>query len=173
MSYSWRSHHDAPLTRDNASKLLLEYFYPIHFSIGMKVEESFRTCGTLNRNQTVIMWLLFSETRRTGRPTIARKTVASLMTSWYDISTSGVSKALQHLSKPPLEFILLEKDEQSRREVVISLTKAGTEHCEKMVDSAASVVDKLAGGMTIEEAKMAVYMLMRMDQEFGKSSALV
>jgi len=170
LSHTWTSYKDAPINSKNASKLLLEYFYPIHFSIGMKVEEGLRTCGTLNRNQTVIMWLLFSEKKRTGKAVIARKDVVNMMTSWYDISSSGVSKAVQYLCKPPLGFIKLEKGEQSRREVVISLTKAGTKHCEKMLDSAASVVDRLSKGMTIDEAKMAVYILMRMDQEFSRSN---
>ena len=171
LSYTWKSHNDAPITRENASKLLLEYFYPIHFSIGMRVEEGLRSCGTLNRNQTVIMWLLFSEARRTGRSSIARKEVVGLMTSWYDISSSGVSKALKFLSEPPIKFISLEKDENSAREVVISLTDEGAKHCKKMLDSAALVVDRLSSGMTLEEAKMAVFMLMRMDQEFSKTSA--
>lgn len=134
----------------------------------MKVEEGLRVSGKLNRNQTVIMWLLFSETRRTGKTSLPRKEVVKLMTGWYEITSSSVSKAVQALAKPPLEFITVEKDPNSGREVVIALTKVGRKHCTSMVESAARVVDKLAHGLTLEEAQLGIHVMRRMDEEFHR-----
>lgn len=97
-----------------------------------------------------------------------RKRVVNLMTDWYEITNSSVSKALQALAKPPHEFIAINQDPRSGREVVISLTPRGLAHCDAMVESAASVVTKLTTGMTLEEAKTAAFILMRMDQAFHR-----
>lgn len=126
-------------------------------------------CGRLDRHQTVIMWILRSESlRNEGSTAISRKDIVRMMTNWYDITSSSVSKALRALSKAPLNYIELEEDPNSGREKLITLTPAGEQHCEEMIASACNVIKRITENFSDEENKMGVYMFMRMDDEFSK-----
>ena len=153
---------------ENAPSMFLDYFYPIHYSIGMRVEAGLRACGKLDRNQTVIMWILRSEAQRRGQSSINRKEVVKLMTNWYDVTSSSVSKALRALSKDPLNFIEIHEDPNSGREKVIAMTPAGEKHCEEMIASACEVIKRITDNFSVEENQMGVYMFKRMDDEFSK-----
>jgi DNA-binding MarR family transcriptional regulator len=163
----WKKVSDVPANSDNAPQMFLDYFYPIHFSIGMKIEAGLMECGTLDRHQTVIMWIMRSEAQRSGNRAIQRKQIVKLMTNWYDITSSSVSKALRALAKDPLNYITLIEDPNSGREKVVEMTPAGIEHCEKMIASACKVIRKITDNFTDEENKMGIYMFMRMDDEFN------
>ncbi|CAA0081133.1 Uncharacterised protein [Zhongshania aliphaticivorans] len=169
MRSNWKKHDDVPVTKETAPNMFLDYFYPIHFSIGMKIEAGLMECGRLDRHQTVIMWILRSESlRNEGSTAISRKDIVRMMTNWYDITSSSVSKALRALSKAPLNYIELEEDPNSGREKLITLTPAGEQHCEEMIASACNVIKRITENFSDEENKMGVYMFMRMDDEFSK-----
>ena len=99
---------------------------------------------------------------------INRKEVVRLMTNWYDVTSSSVSKALRALSKEPLEYIHIHEHPSSGREKVIELTDAGRKHCDEMIESACEVIRRLTDNFTEDENKMGVYMFMRMEKEFSK-----
>ncbi len=168
MDNNWKDFSDVPATKDNAPEMFLDYFYPIHYSIGMKVEAGLMACGRLDRHQTVIMWILRSEAQRRGESMINRKEVVRLMTNWYDVTSSSVSKALRALSKEPLEYIHIHEHPSSGREKVIEMTDAGRQHCDEMIESACKVIRRLTDNFTEDENKMGVYMFMRMEKEFSK-----
>ena len=168
MISKWKEFSDVPASPENAPAMFLDYFYPIHYSIGMKVEAGLMACGRLDRHQTVIMWILRSEAQRSGESQINRKDVVRLMTNWYDITSSSVSKALRALSKPPLSYIEIHEDPNSGREKVIEMTPAGERHCEEMIASACEVIRRLTDNFTEDENKMGVFMFMRMEEEFSK-----
>jgi DNA-binding MarR family transcriptional regulator len=165
---SWKKYDDVPVDQETAPNMFLDYFYPIHFSIGMKIEAGLMECGRLDRHQTVIMWILRSETVRSGDKSISRKDIVKLMTNWYDITSSSVSKALRALSKAPLHYIELEEDPHSGREKLITLTPEGQQHCNEMIASACNVIKRLTENFSDDENKMGIYMFMRMDDEFSK-----
>jgi DNA-binding MarR family transcriptional regulator len=168
LSNNWKKHGDVPVNAESAPNMFLDYFYPIHFSIGMKIEAGLMECGRLDRHQTVIMWILRSETQRSGETSISRKDIVKLMTNWYDITSSSVSKALRALSKSPLHYIELEEDPNSGREKLITLTPAGEKHCNEMIASACNVIKRITENFSEDENKMGIYMFMRMDDEFSK-----
>ncbi|QQD19547.1 winged helix DNA-binding protein [Spongiibacter nanhainus] len=167
MKNSWKKPTDVPATQDNAPAMFLDYFYPIHFSIGMKIEAGLMECGRLDRHQTVIMWILRSELQRTEKTAIHRKDVVRLMTNWYDITSSSVSKALRALSREPLGYITLSEDPNSGREKLIEMTDAGRQHCDEMIASACKVIRRITDHFSKEENQMGIYMFMRMDDEFS------
>jgi DNA-binding MarR family transcriptional regulator len=148
--------------------MFLDYFYPIHFSIGMKIEAGLMECGRLDRHQTVIMWILRSESQRRDVSVISRKDIVKMMTNWYDITSSSVSKALRALAKEPLSYITILEDPNSGREKLIEMTPAGKQHCDEMIASACDVIKRITANFSDDENKMGVYMFMRMDEEFSK-----
>ncbi|WP_295877970.1 winged helix DNA-binding protein [uncultured Zhongshania sp.] len=168
MSKPWKKYDDVPVNQETAPNMFLDYFYPIHFSIGMKIEAGLMECGRLDRHQTVIMWILRSETMRSGERAISRKDIVRLMTNWYDITSSSVSKALRALAKSPLNYIEIEEDPNSGREKLITLTPNGEQHCKEMIASACNVIKRITENFSDDENKMGVYMFMRMDDEFSK-----
>lgn len=168
MKKKWTKYEDVPYSPDLAPRLFLDCFYPIHFSIGMRIEKSLMSCGRLDRHQTVIMWILRSESQRRELDTISRKDVVKLMTNWYDITSSMVSKALRGLAKEPLNYITLTEDPNSGREKVISLTPEGHAHCDRMIESASDLIKGITDLMTEDENKMGVFSFIRMDEEFSK-----
>lgn len=169
MEKKWQSPTDVKVTKASAPGMFLDYFYPIHYSIGMRIEESLRSCGKLDRHQTVIMWILRSESMRSGSDTISRKEVVRLMTDWYDITSSSVSKGLRGLAKEPLEFIEISEDPNSGREKLIRITEAGRSHCDAMIESACETIRQITDHMSIAENQMGIYMFSRMDAEFSKA----
>ncbi len=166
----WQKFEDVPATSANAPEMFLDYFYPIHFSIGMKIEAGLMSCGQLDRHQTVIMWILRSEMQRSGETSISRKDIVRLMTNWYDITSSSVSKALRALAKEPLHYIELTEDPNSGREKLVTMTPAGKQHCKTMIASACEVIRRITDNFSDEENRMGVYMFMRMDEEFSASA---
>lgn len=168
MDHNWKQFQDVPATPDNAPELFLDFFYPIHYSIGMKVEAGLMACGKLDRNQTVIMWILRSELARSGSNSLQRKEIVARMTNWYDITSSSVSKALRALAKEPLGFIELSEDPNSGREKIVKITPSGEAHCKQMIASACEVIRKLTDNFTTQENQMGVFMFKRMDEEFSK-----
>lgn len=168
MKNDWKDYKAVPYSQELAPRLFLDYFYPIHFSIGMRIEQSLMSCGRLDRHQTVIMWILRSESMRNDSDTISRKEVVRLMTNWYDITSSMVSKALRGLAKEPLHYITLSEDPNSGREKLIKITPEGLAHCDRMIESATSLIKGITDQMSEDENKMGVFAFMRMDEEFSK-----
>ena len=168
MDYKWKKYSDVPATADSAPGLFLDFFYPIHYSIGMRVEAGLMACGKLDRNQTVIMWIMRSEFERDGRNALPRKEIVARLTDWYDITSSSVSKALRALAKEPLQFIELIEDPNSGREKIVKITPAGEAHCREMIASANEVIRKITDNFSKEENQMGVFMFKRMDEEFSK-----
>ena len=168
MSDNWETFDDVPLTQETAPDYFLDYFYPIYFSIGMRIASGLMEPGKLDRHQTVIMWILRSETLRSGELSVSRKDVVRLMTVWYDITNSGVSRALRALSKDPMNYISLEESPNSGREKMITLTPRGQKHCADMMVTGRKVIKEVVGNLSTEESKMTIFMFRRLEEEVSK-----
>ncbi|MGJ8670111.1 MAG: MarR family winged helix-turn-helix transcriptional regulator [Oceanococcus sp.] len=150
----------------DAAKEFLELFYPIHYAIGMQVEDALRGNGELDRHQTVIMWLLRSEGKNTRRPSLRRKDIERCLTSWYDITSSTVSKALRALAKPPHNYIVITEDPNSGREKLVTVTPAGQRYYKRMVDNASSFIQLATDRMSTEENSMGIHMFRVISETF-------
>ncbi|ORE88229.1 hypothetical protein ATO7_00100 [Oceanococcus atlanticus] len=154
------------ITHDDAAGHFLELFYPIHYAIGMQVEDALRCSGELDRHQTVIMWLLRTEGLKNGSSSLRRKDIERCLTSWYDITSSTVSKALRSLAKPPHNFITISEDPNSGREKLVTVTPAGQRYYRRMVENATTFIKLATDRMTEEENSMGIHMFQRITDIF-------
>ena len=112
---------------------LLQFFYPIHYRIGMELE-SVMCQGVISRKQAAILWLIHS---RAGESRwMRRKDIETSLSIWFEISNSNVSKLLRELARPPLNFIDHEESPESGREKVVRLTRRGQNFVDGMTNAA-------------------------------------
>ena len=154
------------IKHEDAARHFLELFYPIHYAIGMQVEDALRCGGELDRHQTVIMWLLRSEAVTNGGSSMRRKDIERRLISWYDITSSTVSKALRALAKPPHSFIVISEDPNSGREKLVTVTPAGRRYYKRMVDNATAFIKLATDRMSVEEISMGVHMFKTISDTF-------
>jgi DNA-binding MarR family transcriptional regulator len=151
---------------EDAARLFLEQFYPIHYAIGMQVEDALRCGGELDRHQTVIMWLLRSEALESGNHGMRRKDIERRMIHWYDITSSTVSKALRSLSRPPHNFIVVSEDPDSGREKRVTVTPAGRRYYKRMAENATAYIKLATDRMSVEENSMGIHMFRTISETF-------
>jgi DNA-binding MarR family transcriptional regulator len=109
----------------------LELFYPIHYKIGMTLEDHLRA-GRLTRKQVAILWLIRSE-GHDGR-SMPRRDIQRLLGSWFEISNPTFTKSLQAMSRPPRDFVKVVAMPHSRRDKQVVLTPAGEQFVAIMVE---------------------------------------
>ncbi|MBV8773740.1 MAG: winged helix-turn-helix transcriptional regulator [Deltaproteobacteria bacterium] len=100
---------------------LLELFYPVHYRGNMAVEDAMR--GKLTRKEAAIMWLIRSAGEDGSE--MRRKEIVARLQDWFDVSSPAVTKALRHMSRPPLSLVRLLEDAASGREKRVRLTPQG------------------------------------------------
>lgn len=146
----------------------MELFYPIHYAIGMQVEDALRGDQGLDRHQTVIMWLLRTEGLQHGRKSLKRKEIERCLTSWYDITSSTVSKALRALAKSPYNFVVISEDPDSGREKLVTVTPAGQRYYKQMADNASRFVKQATDRMSVEDNSMGVHVMKVISDTFQR-----
>lgn len=136
-----------PAPRSTTSADLLEFFYPVHYQMGTALEEAL-SGGLLSRKQVAILWLIRSEGRE--RREMRRKEIEQALQTWFEISSSAVSKALREMYRPPLEFVEIREDPRSGREKLVSLTPAGERFLSATTARAERYVAELVAEMSPE-----------------------
>ena len=121
------------IPRKDAAKKLLDLFYPVHYVVGMKVEDTLRTNDLLNRHQVAVLWIIRSE--GTNGISMRRKNIENALTGWYETSSSAISKAVRALAKPPLSLVTIQEHPQSAREKLVTLTPAGEKFLLQMTNN--------------------------------------
>ena len=109
---------------------LLELFYPVHYKTGIAFEDAMRD-GKLTRKQTAIMWLIHSE-GSAGRQ-MSRKAIERSLQTWFEVSSSAITKALRGMSRAPLSLLKIIEDPDSAREKQVLLTAKGEKFLDFMV----------------------------------------
>jgi DNA-binding MarR family transcriptional regulator len=136
----------------------LEFFYPIHYRVGMALEDALRL-GKLTRKQVTILWLIRSEGERGRR--IKRKRIEQLLSSWFEISSSAITKALRAMARPPMNLIDLTEDPHSGREKQVSLTPKGERFVHTMVETGRQFIGDVARHLSPEELRHGIDFLRR------------
>ncbi|SRR5579875_206772 len=136
-------------TADDTAAAFLELFYPIHYRLGMALEDALRI-GALSRKQVAILWLIRCEGEK-GR-SIRRKDVQRLLTEWFEISSPSVSKALRSMSKPPLDLIRILEDPRSGREKRLVLTNKGEQFLAAMAERGRAFFAPIITELSAKEA---------------------
>lgn len=132
---------------------LLNFFYPIHYRIGMDLETEMCQ-GRISRKQAAILWLIHSRADTDGW--IRRKDVETRLSTWFEMSNSNVSKLLRELSKPPLSLVTQIENPESGREKVVKLTKVGEEFVNGMVRASVDYLAEQLSHLTEEELRWGV-----------------
>ncbi len=148
-----RVHFDAMLE-------FLEFFYPLHYRVGMALEDALRL-GKLTRKQVTILWLIRSEGQQGRR--IQRKRIEQLLSSWFEISSSAITKALRAMARPPLSLIHLSEDPHSGREKLVTLTPRGERLIGAMVEAGRQFIADLASDLSPAELRQGIDFLRRVD----------
>jgi len=134
----------------------LEFFYPIHYKLGMAIEDALRG-GQLTRKQVAILWLIRSEGSSTN--SMRRKEIERLITTWFEVSSSAITKALRAMARPPLNLVQVVEDPHSGREKQVILTAKGQRFLSTMVEQGTQFVRGLAEQLTEEEIRSGIHFL--------------
>jgi DNA-binding MarR family transcriptional regulator len=150
-------------SKEDAPKEFLELFFPIHYTVGMTVEDTLRS-NILTRQQTIIMWLIRS--KGIDGTTMSRKDIVKALSYWFDLTSSAISKALRSLAKPPLGFVQISEAPSSGREKIITLTPKGQKFLFQMMENGHRLVKLLTDKMTDEEIAQGLNSFKRISDIF-------
>ncbi len=151
-----RSVSAAPTREKDLSGEFLEFFYPIHYKLGMALEDALRS-GQLTRKQVAILWLIRAEGGSERR--MRRKDIEQRLTTWFEVSSSAITKALRAMARPPLNLLQVIEDPHSGREKQVVLTAKGERFLLTMVEHGQQFVRDIVEHMTAEEIHHGVRFL--------------
>jgi DNA-binding MarR family transcriptional regulator len=160
--------HVKSVDRAQAARLLLELLYRVHYIVGMKVQDTLRTNDGLDRHQTAVLWIIRSE--GTDGRSISRKYVEKQLTSWYDISSSAISKSIRGLASKDIGFLNITESPNSGREKLIELTPAGVFFMQKMTRNGSAMCEWYLENMSQWESEVDVclFIYTKITALFGK-----
>jgi DNA-binding MarR family transcriptional regulator len=144
-----------------STKSFLELFYPVHYKIGIEIEDALRE-GELSRHQAAILWLIRSEGE--GGRRLSRKRIERSLTRFFELQSSALSKALRSLARPPLSLITLSEHAESGREKEVVLTRRGEQRIERMVERGRAFLQTMVDRLSAEEARNGVHFLSRVSE---------
>ncbi len=147
-------------TQTDAAAEFLEFFYPIHYKLGMTLEDALRS-GKLTRKQVAILWLIRSEGK--GK-SMRRKDIEQRIATWFEVSSSAITKALRAMARPPLGFVQVVEDPRSGREKLVLLTPKGERFLSTMVAEGGNFIRTILDHLTAEEARAGSHFLSRVTE---------
>jgi DNA-binding MarR family transcriptional regulator len=151
------------IPREDAPQEFLELFFPIHYTVGMTVEDTLRN-NVLTRQQTIILWLI--RARGIDGKLMSRKDIVKALSYWFELTSSATSKALRSLARPPLGLITITEDPRSGREKLIALTPKGERFLLQMVENGRALIKRLTDAMTEEEINQGIHVFKRISEVF-------
>jgi len=146
----------APISE--AAKEFLDLFYPVHYKIGIGIEDALRG-GRLSRHQVAILWLIRSAGE--GGRTIPRKEIERSITRWFELRNSAISKTLRVMAREPLGLLEIREHPLSGREREVILTAKGAREIERMVDEGRRFIQTMVNHLSTAEATHGVHFLTR------------
>ena len=147
-----------PSAEANPAAAFLEFFYPFHYKGGMALEDALR-CGQLSRKQVAILWLMRAEGAQ-GKH-MRRKEIERSIQTWFEVSSSAITKALRSMARPPLSLVQLVEDPQSAREKQVRLTLKGERFLARMVAEGERFEQQIVDQLTPEEVRYGIHFLQR------------
>ncbi len=147
--------------RKRASSDFLDLFFPIHYLVGINIEDALK-CGVLTRQQACILWMIRTESA--DGVAMRRKDIERALGTWYELTSSALSKSLRALTKPPLDFVSLSEDPESGREKWVSLTSNGKRFTESMIQNGTAYISTMVERLTDAEIESGVHFLSRVTE---------
>ncbi len=155
-------------TAEDPAAELLELFYPVHYKGGMALEDAMRR-GQLTRKQVAILWLIRVEGEQGRR--MARKEIERLLSTWFEVSSSAITKALRSMARPPLGLVQVREDPQSGREKQVFLTTKGERFLLTMFAEGREFLRQIVEQLSEEEVKSGIQFLRRATAVFERVRA--
>ena len=146
---------------------LLGLFYPVHYKSGIAFEDAMRA-GRLTRKQTAILWLIHSE--GIERRQMRRKDIERSLQTWFEVSSSAITKALRGMSRPPLSLLRIFEDSQSAREKQVVLTAKGEKFLDSMVAEGRRLLACLVTQLSDDEIDAGIRYLTKITDAFEKAA---
>lgn len=147
--------NDIAVVKQPAAEFL-EFFYPIHYKLGMALEDALRG-SQLTRKQVAILWLIRSEGGEERK--MRRKEIERLITTWFEVSSSAITKALRSMARPPLSLVQVVEDPHSGREKQVILTAKGQRFLLTMVEQGIQFLQNITVQLTEEEVRTGIHFL--------------
>jgi DNA-binding MarR family transcriptional regulator len=145
---------------------LLELFYPVHYKTGIAFEDAMRG-EKLTRKQTAILWLIHSEGK--GGRQMRRKEIERLLQTWFEVSSSAITKALRGMSRAPLGLLRIVEDPDSAREKQVVLTSKGEKFVEGMIAEGRKMIRRILGHLTDAEIDGGILYLRQTIESFERT----
>jgi len=155
--------------QDTVAAELQEFFYPIHYQIGMALEDALRG-GVLTRKQSAILWMIRSAGE--GGRCMRRKDIVRLMQSWFEVTNSGLSKAIRSMARPPLSLVEITEDPHSAREKLISLTPKGEQFLAAMAARGEAFLQDIVVHVPAAVIRGGIEYLQQLTDAFNRSRAM-
>lgn len=148
---------------EEAQNSYLELFFPIHYIVGITIEDVLRS-DILTRQQTCILWMIRS--KGVDGKSMRRKDIEVALSSWFEVTSSSISKSLRALAKPPFSMIRLVEDPNSGREKIVHLTPAGERFLQKMIQNGNALMLWFIEHLEDEEIDGGIQFLQRVTDIF-------
>lgn len=142
----------------DAAKDFLDLFYPVHYKIGIGIEDALRG-GRLSRHQVAILWLIRSAGE--GGRTIPRKEIERSITRWFELKNSAISKVLRGMAREPMSLLEIREHPLSGREREVVLTNKGAREIDRMVEEGRRFIQTMVDHLSVSEAAQGVHFLTR------------
>lgn len=142
----------------DAAKEFLDLFYPVHYKIGIGIEDALRG-GKLTRHEVAILWLIRSAGE--GGRVIARKEIERSITRWFELKNSAISKVLRVMAREPMGLLEIREHPLSGREREVVLTSKGAREIDRMVEDGRRFIQTMVDHLNTSEASHGVHFLTR------------
>lgn len=156
---------EAQALRERAPLQFLELFYPFHYRVGFATEAAL-SGGAISRQQTVILWLIRAK-GLDGRA-MRRKDIEASIITWFDVTSSAISKAIRQMAQPELGLVRIEEDPASGREKIVTLTEKGQRFLTAMIGNGVAHITKLIAPLSDAEIAEGLNFLARVSDISAK-----
>ena len=147
--------------RETAALRFLEFYYPIHYKAGVRVEDAMRG-HDLGRHQVAILWLIHSEGEDGTR--LSRKDIERHLDAWFEISGGAITKALRSMASPPLSLLTLAESAHSGREKIVTLTRDGERFVAAMIGRGDAFIQRIIETMSDQEIAQGLHFFQRISE---------
>lgn len=154
--------------KETVAAELQEFFYPIHYQIGMALEDALRG-GLLTRKQSAILWMIRSAGE--GGQRMRRKDIVRSMQSWFEVTNSGLSKAIRGMARPPLALVEITEDPHSAREKLVTLTAKGERFVAAMANRGEVFLHNIVRHLPADVTRGGIEYFRQLTEAFNRSRA--
>ena len=144
--------------RKQCPPLFLDLYYPFHYKTGSAIEHSLRG-SNLTQIQTIILWTIHSEGDE-GKE-MRRKDIETRTTSWFDVTSSAISKSIRSMAKDGL--VEITEDPQSGREKRVALTETGDTYISDMKHRTEALIARIVADLTDDEIREGLNFMQRVN----------